>query len=122
MEETYIEITKSAKIKQTIYNLINEDYGENLNDKRKYFTNLDSKIQKLLDTHFIVPIVDDFLLYHKDNEKYEKQGEKTDMQKKKMRQKSNILLVKLILHQMYIKMKKKLENYSMCHYKIVMQF
>ena len=72
-----------TNLPETIYNLINEDYAENLNDKRKYFTNLDAKIQKLLDTHIIIPIVDDFLLYHKDNEKYEKQGDKLESPKKK---------------------------------------
>lgn len=56
---------------ETIYELINEDYSENINEARKYFTDFDLKIQKLLDTHIIIPIVDDFLLYHKDNEKYE---------------------------------------------------
>lgn len=68
---------------ETIYDLINEDYSENINEARKYFTDFDLKIQKLLDTHIIVPIVDDFLLYHKDNEKYEKQGDKLESTKKK---------------------------------------
>jgi len=58
---------------ETIYNMINENYSDNISEAKKYFTDFDLKIQKLLDTHLIVPIVDDFLLYHKDNEKYEKQ-------------------------------------------------
>jgi hypothetical protein len=72
-----------TNLPETIYDLINEDYSENINDARKYFTDFDLKIQKLLDTHIIVPIVDDFILYHKDNEKYEKQGDKAESVKKK---------------------------------------
>ena len=72
-----------TNLPETIYDLINEDYSENINDARKYFTDFDLKIQKLLDTHIIIPIVDDFLLYHKDNEKYEKQGDKSESIKKK---------------------------------------
>lgn len=68
---------------ETLYELINEDYSENISEARKYFTDFDLKIQKLLDTHIIIPIVDDFLLYSKDNEKYEKQGTKTETGKKK---------------------------------------
>ena len=70
-------------LSETIYDLINEDYSDNVSDIRKYFTDFDLKIQKLLDTHLIVPIVDDFLLYHKDIEKYVKQDDKIDMKKKK---------------------------------------
>ncbi len=66
-----------------IYEFINEDYSDDLNEKRKYFSDHDIKIQKLLDTHIIIPIIDDFLLYHKDNEKYEKQGDKLESPKKK---------------------------------------
>lgn len=62
-----------TNIPETIYKLINDDYSENIIETRKYFTDFDLKIQKLLDTHLIVPIVDDFLLYHKDNELYDKQ-------------------------------------------------
>ena len=62
-----------TSLPETIYGLINDDYSENIIEARKYFTDFDLKIQKLLDTHLIVPIVDDFILYHKDNERYEKQ-------------------------------------------------
>ena len=72
-----------TNLPETIYDLINEDYSDNINEARQYFTDFDLKIQKLLDTHIIVPIVDDFLLYHKDNEKYEKQGDKFESVKKK---------------------------------------
>jgi len=72
-----------TNLPETIYNLINEDYSENINDAQKYFTDLDLKIQNLLDTNIIIPIVDDFLLYNKDSEKYEKQGDKHESVKKK---------------------------------------
>lgn len=68
---------------EIIYEMINEDYSENIIEARKYFTDFDMKIQKLLDTHLIVPIVDDFLLYHKNNEKYEKQYTNINDKKKK---------------------------------------
>ena len=71
-----------TNLPEIIYDLINENFSENINDARKYFTDFDLKIQKLFDTHLIVPIIDDFLLYHKDNEKYHKIGEKVDLKKK----------------------------------------
>jgi len=72
-----------TSVPETIYDLLNDDYSENIIEARKYFTDFDLKIQKLLDTHLIVPIVDDFLLYHKDSEKYEKQLGNTGDKKKK---------------------------------------
>lgn len=78
-----------------IFNLINEDYTEDINEKRKYFTDHDIKIQKLLDTHILIPIVDDFLLYHKDNEKYEKQGDKVESPKKKDETKIKYIINKI---------------------------
>jgi len=42
----------------------------------------DEKILRLINNHILVPIVDDFLLYHKDTEKYEK-GTETDTAAKK---------------------------------------
>jgi hypothetical protein len=67
---------------EIIYDLLNDDLTESIVEARKYFTDFDLKIQKLLDTHLIVPIVDDFLLYHKDNEKYEKQFSGSENKKK----------------------------------------
>lgn len=72
-----------TNIPETIFELINENYSDNITETRKYFTDFDLKIQKLLDTHLIVPIVDDFLLYHKNNEKYEKQLSVSGDKKKK---------------------------------------
>ena len=84
-----------TSLPETIYDLINEDYSEIINDTRKYFTDFDLKIQKLLDTHIIIPIVDDFLLYHKDNEKYEKQGDKFESLKKKDETKIKYIINKI---------------------------
>jgi len=78
-----------------IFDLINEDYTEDINEKRKYFTDHDIKIQKLLDTHILIPIVDDFLLYHKDNEKYEKHGDKVESPKKKDETKIKYIINKI---------------------------
>lgn len=78
-----------------IYNLVNDDYSEVISDNKKYYTDHDLKIQKLLDTHIIIPIVDDFLLYHKDNEKYEKQGDKMESPKKKDETKIKYIISKI---------------------------
>jgi len=84
-----------------IYKLLNEDYSENLNDKRKYYSNLETKIQKLLDTKLLIPIVDDFLLYHKDNEKYEKQTDKIESPKKKDETKIKYIINKINTYSEY---------------------
>ena len=61
-----------------IYDLIRE------NEDISKLTGLthDEKILQLINNHILVPIVDDFLLYHKDTEKYEK-GNETDTTSKK---------------------------------------
>lgn len=61
---------------EILYNSINEDYSINISNIRKQYTDFDTKIQKLFDTHIVVPIVDDFLLYNKSNEKYENSEKK----------------------------------------------
>ena len=68
---------------EIIYELINVNYSENIIEAKKYFTDFDQKIQKLLNTQLIIPIIDDFLLYHKDNDKYEKQLSNLGDKKKK---------------------------------------
>ena len=59
-------------IAETIYEMINEDELLEIENIKKYNIDYDYKIKKLFDYKFLVPIVDDFLLYHKDYEKYEK--------------------------------------------------
>ena len=65
------------------FKLLNENYVDTLSEEKKYFTNYDDKIQKLFESKHVIPIVDDFLLYHKDNEKYEKQSDDIEFTKKK---------------------------------------
>jgi hypothetical protein len=76
----------NTNLPENIYNLVNENFSENINEARKYYSDFELKIQKLLDTHIIIPIVDDFLLFHKNNEKYERKDkfvDKTDNTPKK---------------------------------------
>ena len=54
-----------------IYDLINVDEGKILDETKKNFIDYDRKIQLLFDNKIVIPIVDDFMLYHKNNEKYE---------------------------------------------------
>jgi hypothetical protein len=84
-----------TSIPDIIYNLVNDDYSEVITENKKYYMDYDLKIQKLLDTHIIIPIVDDFLLYHKDNEKYEKQGDKIELPKKKDETKIKYIINKI---------------------------
>ena len=44
--------------------------------------NLDEKILKLINSKLLVPIVEDFLLYHKDSEKYDKTNDPLKIKKK----------------------------------------
>lgn len=62
----------NTDIPEIVNNLLNEDFSTDLDERRKYFIDTDNKIQKLFDTGIIVPIIDDFLLYNRDNEKYVK--------------------------------------------------
>lgn len=62
----------NTDIPEIVNNLLNDDFSNDLDEKRKYFIDTDHKIQKLFDTGIIIPIVDDFLLYNRDNEKYVK--------------------------------------------------
>jgi hypothetical protein len=84
-----------TSIPDIVYNLVNEDYSEVISDNKKYYTDYELKIQKLLDTHIIIPIVDDFLLYHKDSEKYEKQADKLESPKKKDETKIKYIISKI---------------------------
>lgn len=86
----------NTNLPETIYDLINENFSENINEARKYFSDFELKIQKLLDTNIIIPIVDDFLLYHKNNEKYDKKDvENNDNTKKKDETKLKYIINKL---------------------------
>ncbi len=58
-----------------IYDMLNINYNDVIYEKKRKHIDIDGKIQKLFESKLIVPITDDFLLYHKNNEKYEYQGE-----------------------------------------------
>ena len=71
--ENILEANEVYKgIAETIYEMINEDELLEIENIKKYNIDYDYKIKKLFDYKFLIPIVDDFLLYHKDYEKYEK--------------------------------------------------
>lgn len=48
------------------------DYMEDIENKNKQFITNEEKINILINSGIIVPILDDFLLYHRDTEKYDK--------------------------------------------------
>ena len=73
----------NTNLPETIYSICNENYSDTLSNIGKYYNEFDIKIQKLFDTHIIIPIVDDFLLYHRDSEKYEKNGKDLNINIKK---------------------------------------
>lgn len=48
------------------------DYIEELDETKKHYVSAEEKINILINTGIIVPILDDFLLYHRDTERYDK--------------------------------------------------
>ena len=60
-----------TSIVEILYNLLNNEEDEEIIKKRDYFLNSDFKIDDLFSKKCVIPIVDDFLLYHKNNEKYD---------------------------------------------------
>lgn len=48
------------------------EYIEEMDSKNKQFVSNEEKINILVNSGIIVPILDDFLLYHRDNERYDK--------------------------------------------------
>lgn len=92
---------------EIIYELINSSLDEEMIKKRDYFLNLDAKIQNLLKTKYIFPIVDDFLLYHKNNEKYD---EIEKVNKKKEDTKLKFIVNKINLVKEFYKNKTEIEK------------
>ena len=67
---------------QTIWDYIYESETENIQGGLSDMTH-EEKINKLLNTRLLIPIIDDLLLYHNDNESYDKNiGENLDKKKK----------------------------------------
>jgi hypothetical protein len=96
-----------TSIVEILYNLLNDEQDDDIIKKRDYFLNSDFKIQDLFDKKCIVPIVDDFLLYHKNNEKYDN-TENTN--KKKDDTKLKFIVNKLNLVKEYYKNPKDIEK------------
>lgn len=69
------------------------NYLEHLDMKSKYVMTDDDKIKVLIDSGYIVPILDDFLLYHMDVEKYE---DTTQISKKKKEDTRNKYIINKI--------------------------
>ena len=55
---------------EEIYKIVNDDYSNDLRENKDFYYDYDKKIKKLLNNSILIPIIDYFLLYHKDNEKY----------------------------------------------------
>lgn len=78
---------KRKGLNRIIYDLLNKDLNVDVEYNKSFLIyNYESKIQKLLDTKFITPITDDFLLYNKETEKYDKIIEDGDKEKTKKRE------------------------------------
>ena len=60
-----------------IHDYLNISEINKIKDAKKFILDYNHKIQQLFDNKIIVPIVDDFLLYHKATEKYENKTENT---------------------------------------------
>ena len=80
---------------EIIYEMINEDEILEMEKIKKYNIDYDYKIKKLFDYKVLVPIVDDFLLYHKDYEKYEKTKDEKKIHSKKDDTKIKYIINKL---------------------------
>jgi hypothetical protein len=69
-----------------------------LKHEEKFDVNIDSnddKLLKLINSKLVVPIVDDFLLYHKDTEKYDKTSTDSSTNKKKEDTKIRYIITKI---------------------------
>lgn len=83
---TYIDynvIESMLTLKEIESGLANNIYDLLTSSELKFDKyDIDKKIEELINSKILVPIVDDFLLYHKDTEVYEKQSS-TDQKKRK---------------------------------------
>jgi hypothetical protein len=59
------------------------NYMGNIEEENKRIVSNEDKINILINSGLIIPIVDDFLLYHRDEERYDKNMSEKDFQKKK---------------------------------------
>ncbi len=71
IERLLTEEEKKYNVANILYDMI--DKNSNISNILSEYVDTDQKIRRLLDSKIVVPIVDDFLLYHKDSERYESQ-------------------------------------------------
>lgn len=58
------------------------DYLEETDEKNRRMLSNEEKVNILVNSGIIIPILDDFLLYHRDNERYDKTDSATNVKKK----------------------------------------
>ena len=58
------------------------DYISEIDDKKKRIITNEEKINMLINSGVVIPIMDDFLLYHRDNERYDKISSTGNVKKK----------------------------------------
>jgi hypothetical protein len=76
--ETILSIEQVKKnMAVEIHDILNINEINKIKDAKKFILDYNHKIQQLFDNKIIIPIVDDFLLYHKTTEKYENKTENT---------------------------------------------
>lgn len=82
--------------KDDLKNGLADDYYQLLTQKEEtdFIKTIDFKVQALINSGIFIPIVDDFLLFHNRNEKYEKQG-KDKFQKYKSDTKIKYIVTKI---------------------------
>lgn len=111
IEEGYTDI---------VYSLIHKDEIDELEEFKNYDANYDLKIQKLFNLKVIIPIVDDFMLYHKDHYKYTRSQD--EQEEIKIRKRDDTKL-KYIIHKInkvknYYSHKVEIENKLFYQYEI----
>lgn len=111
IEEGYTDI---------IYLLIHKDEIVELEEFKNYEANYDLKIQKLFNLKVITPIVDDFMLYHKDHYKYTRSQEEQEETKIRKRDDTKLkyIINKINNVKNYYKNKIEIENKLFYEYEI----
>jgi hypothetical protein len=110
--EKIFSVTKNFKatIADTMYELLTEEYTS---DKPK--VSLDTKINTLFNNKILIPITDEFLRFHKDNERYDNIGQTVVDKKNKLVPKKDNTKIKYIVNKInklveYYNIKKKLNK------------
>ena len=111
IEEGYTDI---------IYSLIHKDEIDELEEFKNYEANYDLKIQKLFNLKVITPIVDDFMMYHKDHYKYIRSQEEQEETKIRKRDDTKLkyIINKINNVKNYYKNKIEIENKLFYQYMI----